>query len=129
MSFTELAIIAVLALVLLGPDQLPEAARKAARGLRMLRQAADGLRAEVRALELRAGEDDGVAAGLSALRDLQSLAGQATSRLRSEVLALTREPDPAPRATAPAEPPPGPGPKPAAAAGVPDPAARRGPTA
>jgi len=132
-SFTDLAIIAVLALILLGPDQLPGAARKAARGIRMLRQAADGLRAEMRALELQGGEDDGVAAGLSALRDLQHLAGQATSQLRSEVLALVRAPDPAPEATGPAEPQPGPSPDPTssplAAAGAPDLAAPGGPTA
>ena len=96
MSFTELAIIAVLALVLLGPDQLPEAARKAAKGLRILRQAADGLRAEMRALERRASEDDGVAAGLSALRDLRDLAGQATAHIRSEVFALTQAPEASP---------------------------------
>lgn len=44
MSFTELVIILVLALLLLGPDQLPSVARTLGKGLRELRKASDDLR-------------------------------------------------------------------------------------
>lgn len=44
MSFTEIAIILVLALVLLGPDELPKVAKAVGKGLRELRRATDDLK-------------------------------------------------------------------------------------
>jgi sec-independent protein translocase protein TatB len=44
LSFGELAIIAILALLLLGPDKLPDAAKTLAKGLRELRRATDDLK-------------------------------------------------------------------------------------
>jgi sec-independent protein translocase protein TatB len=44
LSFGELAIIAILALLLLGPDRLPDAARTLAKGLRDLRRASEDLK-------------------------------------------------------------------------------------
>jgi sec-independent protein translocase protein TatB len=91
MSFMELAIVAVLALVLLGPDELPGAARKIGKALRALRQATDGLRTEVSQLQAGAGDDG----GLGALRDLHKLATDTAALVKGEVLALA-EFDPAP---------------------------------
>ncbi len=47
LSFGEVLIIAVLALILLGPDRLPHAARTLGKGLRQLRRAADDVKDEV----------------------------------------------------------------------------------
>jgi len=47
MSFTELLIIAILALVLLGPDQLPSAARTAGKWMRELRRATEDLKDQI----------------------------------------------------------------------------------
>jgi sec-independent protein translocase protein TatB len=44
MSFTEIAIILVLALVLLGPDELPKVAKAVGKGLRELRRTTDDLK-------------------------------------------------------------------------------------
>jgi sec-independent protein translocase protein TatB len=44
LSFVEIAIVAVLALLLLGPDQLPQVAKTLGKGLRELRKASDDLR-------------------------------------------------------------------------------------
>lgn len=44
MSMTEIVIIAVLALVLLGPDRMPEAAKTIAKTVRDLKKATDGLK-------------------------------------------------------------------------------------
>ena len=44
LSFGELAIIAILALVLLGPDKLPDAARTFAKGLKEVRKATEDLK-------------------------------------------------------------------------------------
>jgi sec-independent protein translocase protein TatB len=44
MSFTELVIIAILALILLGPDRLPDAARSAGKLMRELRRATDDIK-------------------------------------------------------------------------------------
>ena len=44
MSFTELAIILILALLLLGPDQLPSVAKTLGKGMRELRKATDDLK-------------------------------------------------------------------------------------
>jgi len=47
LSFTEVIIIAVLALILLGPDQLPGAAKAVGKTLRELRRAADDLKDQI----------------------------------------------------------------------------------
>jgi sec-independent protein translocase protein TatB len=47
LSFGEIVIIAVLALLLLGPDRLPEAAKTLGKGLRDLRRATDDLKDQV----------------------------------------------------------------------------------
>jgi sec-independent protein translocase protein TatB len=44
MSFVELSIVAIIALLLLGPDQLPGVARTIGKGLRELRKASDDLK-------------------------------------------------------------------------------------
>ncbi len=47
MSFTELVIIAVLALILLGPDKLPEAAKQGGKLLRELKRATEDLKDQI----------------------------------------------------------------------------------
>jgi sec-independent protein translocase protein TatB len=47
LSFGELAIIAILALLLLGPDKIPETARMLAKGLKDLRRATDDLKEQI----------------------------------------------------------------------------------
>ncbi len=47
LSFTELLIIAVLALLLLGPDRLPDAMKTLGKGLREVRKATDDLKDQV----------------------------------------------------------------------------------
>jgi sec-independent protein translocase protein TatB len=47
LSFGELAIIAILALLLLGPDRLPDAAKTLAKGLKELRRATDDLKEQI----------------------------------------------------------------------------------
>lgn len=47
LSFGELAIIAILALLLLGPDRLPDAARTLAKGLKELRRASEDLKGQI----------------------------------------------------------------------------------
>ncbi len=47
LSFGEVLIIAVVALILLGPDRLPDAARTLGKGLRQLRRAADDVKDDV----------------------------------------------------------------------------------
>ncbi len=49
LSFGEIVIIAILALVLLGPDRLPDAAKTLGKGLRELRKATDDLKDQVEA--------------------------------------------------------------------------------
>lgn len=56
LSFGELAIIAILALLLLGPDRLPDAAKTLAKGLRDLRRASEDLKDQI-GTELRVVED------------------------------------------------------------------------
>lgn len=55
-GFPELIVILVLALVVLGPQRLPELARTLGRGFAMLKRAADDAQAQVRD-ELRTVED------------------------------------------------------------------------
>ncbi len=47
LSFTEVIIIAVLALILLGPDQLPTAARTAGKWMREFRRATEDLKDQI----------------------------------------------------------------------------------
>jgi sec-independent protein translocase protein TatB len=47
LSFGELVIIAILALVLLGPERLPDAAKTLGKGLRELRKATDDIKDQV----------------------------------------------------------------------------------
>ncbi len=47
LSFGEILIIAVIALLLLGPDKLPEAAKTLGKGLREIRRATDDLKDQV----------------------------------------------------------------------------------
>jgi sec-independent protein translocase protein TatB len=47
LSFGELLIIAVIALLLLGPERLPEAAKTLGKGLREIRRATDDLKDQV----------------------------------------------------------------------------------
>ncbi len=47
LSFGEIVIIAILALLLLGPDKLPEAAKTLGKGLREIRRATDELKDQV----------------------------------------------------------------------------------
>jgi sec-independent protein translocase protein TatB len=47
LSFGEIVIIAVIALLLLGPDRLPEAAKTLGKGLREIRRATDDLKDQV----------------------------------------------------------------------------------
>jgi sec-independent protein translocase protein TatB len=47
LGFGEIVIIAILALVLLGPDRLPEAARTLGKTLQDLKKATDGLRGQL----------------------------------------------------------------------------------
>ncbi len=56
LSFGELAIIAILALLLLGPDRLPDAAKTLAKGLKELRRASEDLKDQIGG-ELNAVED------------------------------------------------------------------------
>jgi sec-independent protein translocase protein TatB len=47
LGFGEIVIVAILALVLLGPDQLPDAAKKMAKTFRDLKKATDGLKEQL----------------------------------------------------------------------------------
>lgn len=47
LSFGEIVIIAIVALLLLGPDRLPDAARTLGKGLREIRRATDDLKDQV----------------------------------------------------------------------------------
>jgi sec-independent protein translocase protein TatB len=49
LGFGEIVIVAILALVLLGPDRLPEAAKTIGRTLRDLKKATDGLKGQLEA--------------------------------------------------------------------------------
>jgi sec-independent protein translocase protein TatB len=61
MSFTEIAIILVLALVLLGPDELPKVAKAVGKGLRELRRTTDDLKSTFEQEMVKLDEDRPVA--------------------------------------------------------------------
>ena len=56
-SFSELTFILVLALVLIGPKQLPEVARSIARFINQLKRATDGVVAEIKNESRKINED------------------------------------------------------------------------
>jgi sec-independent protein translocase protein TatB len=56
LSFSEIVIIAILALILLGPDRLPDAAKTLAKGLKELRRATEDLKDQL-GTELNVVED------------------------------------------------------------------------
>ncbi len=57
LSFTEVLIIAILALLLLGPDRLPDAMKTLGKGMRDLRKATEDLKDQVER-EIYTGDDD-----------------------------------------------------------------------
>jgi sec-independent protein translocase protein TatB len=79
LSFGELVIIAILALILLGPDKLPDAAKTLAKGLKELRRASEDLK-------------DQIGTELGAVDDVKR---QVTGALTGALDAATREPPPA----------------------------------
>lgn len=62
-GFTELILIVVVALIVIGPDKLPEVARVAGKAFMEFRKAVDGLKDQVTDLEgeARAGAAEGLA--------------------------------------------------------------------
>jgi len=78
-SFTELVIIAALALVLLGPDQLPSAAKALGKVLRDLQRAADDLKDQISS-EVDLGEVTHLGDHLSRLGDPLTQLGEPTPR-------------------------------------------------
>jgi sec-independent protein translocase protein TatB len=113
MSMTEIVIIAVLALVLLGPDRLPEAAKTIGKTVKDLKKATDGLKDQIET-ELYQAERS---------LDRAIKAPEVPPVAQAAMGATVRQPAPAPAATAenipgleaalvdPAPPPPAP-PKP-----------------
>jgi sec-independent protein translocase protein TatB len=96
LSFGELAIIAILALLLLGPDRLPDAAKTLAKGLKELRRASEDLK-------------DQIGTELSVVDDAKRAV---TGALAGALADATRDPAKAPPAPLPER-----GPPPSAAAG------------
>lgn len=76
----ELLVILVLALLVLGPKQLPDAARSLARGLRGVRKAADDLRRESGVDEILSGGAEGPLSGESPARRVVELPPEAPPR-------------------------------------------------
>jgi len=102
LSFGEIVIIAVLALLLLGPDKLPDAAKTLAKGLKELRRASDELK-------------DQIGSELGAIEDAKRTM---TGALAGAVADATRDERPAREGAAPSDEPRAP-PVEAAAANVP----------
>jgi sec-independent protein translocase protein TatB len=91
LSFGELAIIAILALLLLGPDRLPDAAKTLAKGLKELRRATDDIKEQI-GTELSVVED----VKRSVTGALEDAVARATAPDRPEAPALPqRGPPPA----------------------------------
>lgn len=88
LSFSELVIIAILALILLGPDRLPDAAKTLAKGLKELRRATEDLKEQI-GTELNVVEDV-----------KRTVASALTGAL--DAAALTPPPPPPPRGPPPA---------------------------
>jgi sec-independent protein translocase protein TatB len=110
MSMTEIVIIAILALVLLGPDRLPEAAKTIGKTVKDLKKASDGLKDQI--------ESELYKAERSLEKSIQ--APDVPPVAQAAMGATSRQPAPAPIATAenvpgleaalvdPAPPPPAP---------------------
>jgi sec-independent protein translocase protein TatB len=98
LSFTEVVIIAVLALILLGPDQLPSAAKTVGKTLRELRRAADDLKDQI-STEIDLGDVSRLGNNLS---DQLSRLGEEPARptLVQPVPAMPLPTGPAPEASA-----------------------------
>lgn len=89
LSFSELVIIAILALILLGPDKLPDAAKSIAKGLKELRKATDDLKDQLGG-ELSAIDD----AKRAVTNALTGAIDDATAQKKTSTQA-SREPPPA----------------------------------
>ncbi|HEU0277412.1 MAG TPA: Sec-independent protein translocase protein TatB [Rhodanobacteraceae bacterium] len=110
LSFTKLLLVAVIALVVLGPEKLPKAARMAGAMLRRARLGWDSVRSEVeRELELEeirraAREAAGQAESLrKSAEDNATAAAKSLDALRSEVADTSASPS-VPEVAAPATP-------------------------
>ena len=104
LSFTEVVIIAVLALILLGPDQLPTVARTVGKTLRELRRAADDLKDQISS-EIDLGEVTRLGDRVSRMGDqlggeLSRLGEPAARAALSPVPAMPLPSAPAPEASA-----------------------------
>lgn len=89
-GFSELLVIAVVALIVLGPERLPKAARFAGLWVRRARAQWHSVRAEL--------ERDLAAEDLQrSLRETGAAMREAQAALRAEADGLMRGPDPAPR--------------------------------
>jgi sec-independent protein translocase protein TatB len=83
LSFGELFIIAILALILLGPDKLPDAAKTLAKGLKDLRRATDDLKGQL-------------GSELSAVEDVKRTVAGALSGVLEDAVAGPEAPPPSP---------------------------------
>jgi sec-independent protein translocase protein TatB len=123
MSFTELVVIGVLAMVLLGPDRLPEAAKTIGKTIRDLKKATDGLKDQVQRELLDVQSSVEKAINAPEIPPVASAAMAATIRPVAEVIQAARDnipgldaalfepsPAPVPPAAPPAVSPPAPAP-------------------
>ena len=91
MSFTELLVIGVLAMVLLGPDRLPEAAKTIGKTLRDLKKATDGLKDQVQRELLDVERSVEKAINMPEVPPVASAAMAATIRPVAEVIQAARD--------------------------------------
>lgn len=110
-GFTELLIIGIVALVVLGPERLPRAARMLGLALRRARAQWHSVKAELErelaADELRRSLLDARAAGEELRRGLRDTAGEAVRGIDPGLSADGRQAPPAPMDPAPEDPEPG----------------------
>jgi sec-independent protein translocase protein TatB len=90
MSMTEIVIIAILALVLLGPDKLPDAARTIGKTVKDLRKVSEGLKEQIQSELLKAEREVDKAISAPEVPPVAAAAMAAT----------VRQPAPAPEASA-----------------------------
>jgi sec-independent protein translocase protein TatB len=108
LSGSEIIVILLLALVILGPEKLPEAMRKAGRAYSELRKMANSFQSEVRSVidepmdELRGTAD--------MLRDATDFSGGSKKGAPTKPAATKPRPSPSPARSAPAVPAPSAGP-------------------
>jgi len=97
-GFSELLIIAVVALLVLGPERLPRAARMAGAFVRRARAQWESVRAELeRELEVervKADLDAAVGAAQAPMRELEETLREVERELPAEPLDPTRDPGP-----------------------------------